>query len=302
MALFTGSGVAIVTPFKEDSSVNFASLERMIDFQISNGTDAIIICGTTGEASTLSDDEQIDTIGCAVKAAAGRVPVIAGAGSNDTRHGCELCRRSEKTGADGLLIVTPYYNKTTQKGLIEYYKAMAGSVNIPVIMYSVAGRTGLNIAPETVKVLTEVDNIVAIKEASGNISQVAEIAALCGDDIDIYSGNDDQVLPLLSLGGKGVISVLANVAPRDTHDMVTKFLEGDVKGAIDLQLRAIELIKGLFCEVNPIPVKAALNMMGMEAGGYRAPLTTMTDENYKRLEKAKKNYGLIKQKGVMDKI
>ncbi|MCD8215313.1 MAG: 4-hydroxy-tetrahydrodipicolinate synthase [Clostridiales bacterium] len=293
MALFTGSGVAIVTPFKEDGSVNFTSLERMIDFQIANGTDAIIVCGTTGEASTLSDDEQIDTISCAVKAAGGRVPVIAGAGSNDTRHGCELCRRSEKVGADGLLIVTPYYNKTTQKGLIEYFKAMAGSVNIPVIMYSVASRTGLNIAPETVKALTEVDNIVGIKEASGNIGQVAEIAALCGNDIDIYSGNDDQILPLLSLGGKGVISVLANVAPKDTHDMVIKFLEGDIKGAIRLQLKAIDLIKGLFCEVNPIPVKAALNMMGMEAGGYRAPLTTMTEENYKKLEKAVKGYGLI---------
>ncbi|MCD7904144.1 MAG: 4-hydroxy-tetrahydrodipicolinate synthase [Clostridiales bacterium] len=293
MALFTGSGVAIVTPFKEDGSVNFSSLERMIDFQINNGTDAIIVCGTTGEASTLSDDEQIDTISCAVKAAGGRVPVIAGAGSNDTRHGCELCRRSEKVGADGLLIVTPYYNKTTQKGLIEYFKAMAGSVNIPVIMYSVASRTGLNIAPETVKALTEVDNIVGIKEASGNIGQVAEIAALCGDDIDIYSGNDDQILPLLSLGGKGVISVLANVAPKDTHDMVIKFLEGDIKGAVRLQLKAIDLIKGLFCEVNPIPVKAALNMMGMEAGGYRAPLTTMTEENYKKLEKAVKGYGLI---------
>lgn len=293
MALFTGSGVAIVTPFKEDGSVNFTSLERMIDFQIANRTDAIIVCGTTGEASTLSDDEQIDTISCAVKAAGGRVPVIAGAGSNDTRHGCELCRRSEKVGADGLLIVTPYYNKTTQKGLIEYFKAMAGSVNIPVIMYSVASRTGLNIAPETVKALTEVDNIVGIKEASGNIGQVAEIAALCGNDIDIYSGNDDQILPLLSLGGKGVISVLANVAPKDTHDMVIKFLEGDIKGAIRLQLKAIDLIKGLFCEVNPIPVKAALNMMGMEAGGYRAPLTTMTEENYKKLEKAVKGYGLI---------
>ncbi len=293
MALFTGSGVAIVTPFKENGDVNFDALERMIDFQIENKTDAIIICGTTGEASTLTDDEQIDTIACAVKAAAGRVPVIAGAGSNDTRHGCELCKRSEKVGVDGLLIVTPYYNKTTQKGLVEYYKAMAGSVELPIIMYSVAGRTGLNIAPSTVKELSGVDNIVAIKEASGNISQVAQIAALCGESIDIYSGNDDQILPILSLGGKGVISVLANVAPRVTHDMVMKFLGGDTEGAKELQLKSIDLINGLFIEVNPIPVKAALNMMGMNAGGYRAPLTTMTETNYKILEKAMKSYGLI---------
>lgn len=293
MALFTGSGVAIVTPFKENGDVNFDALERMIDFQIENKTDAIIICGTTGEASTLTDDEQIDTIACAVKAAAGRVPVIAGAGSNDTRHGCELCKRSEKVGVDGLLIVTPYYNKTTQKGLVEYYKAMAGSVDLPIIMYSVAGRTGLNIAPSTVKELSGVENIVAIKEASGNISQVAQIAALCGESIDIYSGNDDQILPILSLGGKGVISVLANVAPRVTHDMVMKFLGGDTEGAKELQLKSIDLINGLFIEVNPIPVKAALNMMGMNAGGYRAPLTTMTETNYKILEKAMKNYGLI---------
>lgn len=293
MALFTGSGVAIVTPFKENGDVNFDALERMIDFQIENKTDAIIICGTTGEASTLTDDEQIDTIACAVKAAAGRVPVIAGAGSNDTRHGCELCKRSEKVGVDGLLIVTPYYNKTTQKGLVEYYKAMAGSVDLPIIMYSVAGRTGLNIAPSTVKELSGVDNIVAIKEASGNISQVAQIAALCGESIDIYSGNDDQILPILSLGGKGVISVLANVAPRVTHDMVMKFLGGDTEGAKELQLKSIDLINGLFIEVNPIPVKAALNMMGMNAGGYRAPLTTMTETNYKILEKAMKSYGLI---------
>ena len=293
MALFTGSGVAIVTPFKENGDVNFDALERMIDFQIENKTDAIIICGTTGEASTLTDDEQIDTIACAVKAAADRVPVIAGAGSNDTRHGCELCKRSEKVGVDGLLIVTPYYNKTTQKGLVEYYKAMAGSVELPIIMYSVAGRTGLNIAPSTVKELSGVDNIVAIKEASGNISQVAQIAALCGESIDIYSGNDDQILPILSLGGKGVISVLANVAPRVTHDMVMKFLGGDTEGAKELQLKSIDLINGLFIEVNPIPVKAALNMMGMNAGGYRAPLTTMTETNYKILEKAMKSYGLI---------
>lgn len=293
MSLFTGSGVAIVTPFKENGDVDFSALERLIDFQVENGTDAVIICGTTGEASTLTDEEQIDTVACAVKAVGGRVPVIAGAGSNDTKHGCELCRKTEKTGVDGLLIVTPYYNKTTQKGLVEYYQAMAGSVDIPVIMYSVVSRTGLNIAPQTVYKLCGTENIVAIKEASGNLSQVAEIAALCGDRMDIYSGNDDQILPVLSLGGKGVISVLANVAPKQTHEMVKKFLDGDIEGARKLQLYYFSLIKALFCEVNPIPVKAALNMMGLNAGGYRAPLTTMTEENYAALEKVMKSYGLI---------
>lgn len=293
MSIFVGSGVAIVTPFNNDGSVNYDSLGKMIDFQIDNGTDAIVICGTTGEASTLSDDEQIETIKYAVDRTNKRVPVIAGAGSNDTKHGVELCKRAQNVGADGLLIVTPYYNKTTQKGLKKYFESMAGSVDIPVIMYSVKGRTGLNIAPKTVKELSKVDNIVAIKEASGDISQVAEIAALCGDDIDIYSGNDDQILPVLSLGGKGVISVLANVAPRDTHDMVAKFLKGDIEGAKKLQLNALELINDLFIEVNPIPVKAALNMMGSNAGVYREPLVEMEEENYAKLQNAMKNYGLI---------
>ncbi len=293
MSIFVGSGVAIVTPFNNDGSVNYDSLGKMIDFQIDNGTDAIVICGTTGEASTLSDDEQIETIKYAVDRTNKRIPVIAGAGSNDTRHGVELCKRAQNVGADGLLIVTPYYNKTTQKGLKKYFESMAGSVDIPVIMYSVKGRTGLNIAPKTVKELSKVDNIVAIKEASGDISQVAEIAALCGDDIDIYSGNDDQILPVLSLGGKGVISVLANVAPRDTHDMVAKFLKGDIEGAKKLQLNALELINNLFIEVNPIPVKAALNMMGSNAGVYREPLVEMEEENYAKLQNAMKNYGLI---------
>ncbi len=293
MSIFVGSGVAIVTPFNNDGSVNYDSLGKMIDFQIDNGTDAIVICGTTGEASTLSDDEQIETIKYAVDRTNKRIPVIAGAGSNDTKHGVELCKRAQNVGADGLLIVTPYYNKTTQKGLKKYFESMAGSVDIPVIMYSVKGRTGLNIAPKTVKELSKVDNIVAIKEASGDISQVAEIAALCGDDIDIYSGNDDQILPVLSLGGKGVISVLANVAPRDTHDMVAKFLKGDIEGAKKLQLNALELINDLFIEVNPIPVKAALNMMGSNAGVYREPLVEMEEENYAKLQNAMKNYGLI---------
>lgn len=291
--LFTGAGVAIVTPFKEDGSVNFESLGNLIENQIANETDAIIICGTTGEASTLTDDEQIETIRFTVDKAAKRVPVIAGAGSNDTKHGMELCKRCEQVGADGLLIVTPYYNKTTQKGLIKYYTDMASASDLPVIMYSVAGRTGLNIAPATVETLSKIDNIVAIKEASGNISQVAEIAHRTQGDIDIYSGNDDQIVPLLSLGGKGVISVLSNIAPKYTHDMVMNYLNGDTKKATEMQLNCLGLVKALFCEVNPIPVKAALNMMGLNAGGYRAPLIEMEEENRLSLEKAMKEFGIL---------
>lgn len=292
--IFTGAGVAIVTPFNDDKSVNYDALGAMLEYQISNGTDAIIICGTTGEASTLTDDEQISVIKYTVDKVNKRVPVIAGAGSNDTAHGINLCKRCEEVGADGLLIVTPYYNKTTQKGLIKYYTDMASSVKLPIIMYSVAGRTGLNIKPETVAALADIDNIVAIKEASGNISQVAEIAALCGDKIDIYSGNDDMIVPLLSLGGKGVISVLSNVAPKFTHDMVMNFLNGDTTKACKMQLECLDLVHNLFSEVNPIPVKAALNMMGMHAGGYRAPLVEMDEGNYKNLETAMRNFGVIK--------
>lgn len=291
--LFTGSGVAIVTPFDENGGVNFEAFGRLIDFQIENGTDAIIVCGTTGEASTLTDDEQIDTIRYAVEKVAKRVPVIAGAGSNDTKHGINLCKRSEQAGVDGLLIVTPYYNKTTQRGLVKYYSDIAGAVDVPIIMYSVGSRTGLNIAPETAAELSKIENIVGIKEASGNIGQVVKIAALCGDSLDIYSGNDDQIIPLLSVGGKGVISVLANVAPRNTHDMVMEYLEGDRQRAIKLQLEAMDLVDSLFCEVNPIPVKAALNIMGFNAGGYRAPLLEPSEANYKRIEKSLKDYGLI---------
>lgn len=291
--LFTGAGVAIVTPFNEDKSVNYDALGNMLEYQIENSTDAIIICGTTGEASTLTDEEQISVIKYTVDKVNNRIPVIAGAGSNDTRHGMELCKQCEEVGADGLLIVTPYYNKTTQKGLVKYYQNMAGATKLPVIMYSVAGRTGLNIQPKTVLELTQVENIVAIKEASGNISQVAEIAALCGDSIDIYSGNDDQIVPLLSLGGKGVISVIANVAPKYTHDMVMSFLDGNIKKAAKMQTECINLCKNLFSEVNPIPVKAALNMMGLNAGGYREPLVEMEEVNYNNLEKAMKDFGLI---------
>lgn len=293
MSIFTGAGTALVTPMNADGSVNFPKMKELIEFQITNGIDALIICGTTGEASTMSDEVQIECIRFAKEVAAGRVPIIAGAGSNDTAHCIELAQGCEKAGADGVLLVTPYYNKATQKGLILHYTAVAESINIPIILYNVPGRTGCNIAPKTVLELSKVKNIVAVKEASGNLSQVAEIAALCGPDFDIYSGNDDQILPVLSLGGKGVISVLSNVAPQDTHDMVAKFLEGDVKAATKLQLDAIELISALFCEVNPIPVKAALNLMGYEVGSCKAPLCDMEDKNLETLRTALKNYGLI---------
>ncbi len=292
--LFKGAGVAIVTPFAADGSVNFEALGNMLEYQIKNETDAVIICGTTGEASTLTDDEQIEVIKYTVDTVNKRIPVIAGAGSNDTRHGIELCKRCAQVGADGLLIVTPYYNKTTQKGLVKYYTDMAGATDLPVIMYSIAGRTGVNIAPETVEILSKIDNIVAIKEASGNISQVAEIAHRTQGDIDIYSGNDDQIVPLLSLGGKGVISVLSNVVPKYTHDMVMSYLNGDVEKATKMQLDCLDLVKALFSEVNPIPVKAALNMMDMNAGGYRAPLIEMEDNHIAQLEKAMKDFGIIK--------
>lgn len=293
MSIFTGAGVALVTPMNADGSVNFEKMKELIEFQIANNTDALIICGTTGEATTISDEDQIECVRFAKEVAAGRVPVIAGAGSNDTVHCIELAQACEKAGADGVLLVTPYYNKATQKGLILHYTAIANSINIPIILYNVPGRTGCNLAPKTVAELAKVKNIVAVKEASGNLSQVAEIAALCGPDFDIYSGNDDQILPVLSLGGKGVISVLSNVAPKETHDMVAKFLDGDVQSAIKLQLGAIELISALFCEVNPIPVKTALNLMGYEVGACKLPLCDMEPKNLETLKTAMKNYGLI---------
>lgn len=293
MSIFTGAGVALVTPMNADGSVNFEKMKELIEFQIANGTDALIICGTTGEATTISDEDQIECVRFAKEVAAGRVPVIAGAGSNDTAHCIELAQACETVGADGVLLVTPYYNKATQKGLILHYTAIANSIHIPIILYNVPGRTGCNLTPKTVAELAKVENIVAVKEASGNLSQVAEIAALVGSDFDIYSGNDDQILPVLSLGGKGVISVLSNVAPKETHDMVVKFLNGDVQGAIKLQLDAIELISALFCEVNPIPVKTALNLMGYEVGACKLPLCDMEPKNLETLKTAMKNYGLI---------
>ena len=294
MSIFTGAGVALVTPMNADGSVNFEKMKELIEFQIANDTDALIICGTTGEATTISDEDQIECVRFAKEVAAGRVPVIAGAGSNDTAHCIELAVACEKAGADGVLLVTPYYNKATQKGLIMHYTAVAEAINIPIILYNVPGRTGCNIAPKTVAELAKVKNIVAVKEASGNLSQVAEIAALVGPDFDIYSGNDDQILPVLSLGGKGVISVLSNVAPKETHDMVAKFMDGDVQGAIKLQLDAIELISALFCEVNPIPVKTALNLMGYEVGACKLPLCDMEPKNLETLKTAMTNYGLLK--------
>ena len=291
--IFTGSGVAIITPFTE-TGVNFDELGRLIEYHIENKTDAIIICGTTGEASTMPDEEHCAAIKYTVEKVAGRIPVIAGTGSNDTPHAIKLSKFADEVGADAILTVTPYYNKATQKGLIEHFTAIANAISIPVILYNVPSRTGCNIKPETLKKLSEVENIVAVKEASGDLSQVAKIASICGDALDIYSGNDDQVLPILSLGGKGVISVVANVAPIETHDMVMNFLEGNIQEAKELQLGMIELCDALFCEVNPIPVKTALGLMGWNTGNLRLPLTPMEEGTLNQLKTALKNYGLIK--------
>ena len=286
MPIFKGAGVAIVTPFTQDDKVNFEELGKMIDFQIAVGTDAIIICGTTGESSTLTHEEHDECIKFAVEHTAGRVPVIAGTGSNSTAEAIRLSTHAQNNGADALLLVTPYYNKATQKGLIQHYTAIANSVDLPIILYNVPSRTGVNILPQTAVTLAKnVKNIVAIKEASGNISQVAELAALADGCIDIYSGNDDQVVPLLSLGGVGVISVLSNVMPKLTHDMVMSYLNGDVKLSRQLQLSVMNLNKALFCEVNPIPVKEALNMMGWNAGAVRSPLCEMEPQHKELLRK-----------------
>lgn len=294
MSIFTGAGVALVTPFKEDLSVDYDQLEKFIDFQIDNGTDSIVICGTSGEASTMSHDEQIEVVSACVSHVNGRVPVIAGAGANCTDEALNLAKRSEKAGADGLLVVTPYYNKATQKGLEEYYTTVGNSVDIPIIMYNVPGRTGTNIQPATaVKIAKSVDNIVAIKEASGDIGQVATLAALSDGCLDIYSGNDDQVVPLLALGGKGVISVLSNVAPRETHDMVMKFLEGDVKGSLDIQLKYMDVIHNLFSEVNPIPAKRAVAEMGYCKNIVRRPLTEMEEDHAQVLIQSMKEAGIL---------
>lgn len=295
MAIFTGAGVAIVTPFKENREVNYEQFAKQIEYQIANKTDAIIVCGTTGEASTLTHEEHLDVIRYCVKVVNGRIPVIAGTGSNCTETAIYLSQEAEKAGVDGLLVVTPYYNKATQKGLYEHFKMIADSVKVPIILYNIPGRTGgVNILPETiVRLCTEVENIVGVKEATGNISQVAKIMALANGKVDLYSGNDDQVVPLLSLGGKGVISVLSNIAPEQTHNICQTFFDGKIEESRDLQLQALNLIDALFCEVNPIPVKKAMNLMGMEAGPLRRPLTEMEEPNAARLEKAMKEYGIL---------
>ena len=289
--IFTGSGVAIITPFAKDGSIDFEELGKILEFQIENETDAIIICGTTGESATMPDSEHLSVIDYTVKKVNGRIPVIAGTGSNDTAHGINLCKAAEKLGVDGLLTVTPYYNKTTQRGLVKHFTALANSVKIPLILYNVPSRTGLNIKPDTLLELSKVENIIGIKEASGNITQVAHMAAKCPDMV-IYSGNDDQIIPIMSVGGLGVISVLANIEPKKTHDMCQKFLDKDTEGAMKLQLEAMEVIDALFCEVNPIPVKKAMSLMGYNTDTLRLPLCEISPENEKYLRRALVNYGI----------
>lgn len=293
MAIFKGAGVALVTPFKEDESIDFEALETLVEEQIAGHTDAIIVCGTTGEPATMTEEEKTECIRFVVEKVNHRIPVIAGTGCNCTRNAVELSKKAESLGVDGLLVVTPYYNKATQEGLYEHYKTIAASTKLPIIMYNVPSRTGCNIMPETAARLgKECENIVGIKEASGNISQIATLASLCKGVLDIYSGNDDEVIPILSLGGIGVISVLSNVAPQDTHDMVMEYLEGDREKAVQLQLSYIPLIHALFSEVNPIPVKEALNLLGKKAGLVRLPLTRMSEKNREVLERVLKEYQL----------
>ena len=290
--IFTGAAVAITTPFNLDGSINYEGLGKNIDYQIDNGTDAIVICGTTGESSTMSDAEHRECIKFAIDYTNHRVPVIAGTGSNDTRYAIELSVEAEKLGADGLLLVTPYYNKTTQAGLLDHFTIIANSVKTPIILYNIPGRTGMNITVETMEKLAHHKNIVALKEASGNISYTAQVAAACGDLIDIYSGNDDMIVPIMSLGGKGVISVLSNILPKETHEITQLCLENNFKKAGELQLKYLELINSLFCEVNPIPVKEAMNQLGMPAGACRMPLTKMTADNLARLLSAMQRLGM----------
>ena len=294
MSIFTGAGCAIITPFTAEGAVDYPALDRLLDFQIDNGTDAIIICGTTGESSTLSEAEHSDVIAHTVKYVNHRVPVIAGTGSNDTQTAIMLSKQAEDDGADAVLVVTPYYNKATQNGLKMHFKLIVEAIHVPVILYNVPSRTGCNIQPETaVWLARNVENIVAIKEASGNISQIGHLFAIANGDIDVYSGNDDQIVPLLSLGGKGVISVLSNIAPRQTHEIVQKYHDGDVAGSAKMQLEAMNLINALFCEVNPIPVKKASELMNLCGGGVRLPLTEIEAANAERLANAMRDYGLL---------
>ena len=294
MSIFEGAGVALVTPFHEDGSVNYEKLEQIVEEQIAGGTDCIIACGTTGEAATLSHEEHIEVIRFVCQVVNKRIPVVAGTGSNCTETAVYLSTEAKKAGADGLLLVSPYYNKSTQKGLKVHFSEVAKAVDLPILLYNVPSRTGCNIQPETaVRLCTEVENIVGIKEASGDISQIAKLMSLADGKVDLYSGNDDQIVPILPLGGIGVISVLSNVAPRQTHEICQKFFDGDVKGSCAEQLRAIPLCKALFCEVNPIPVKMALNLQGRQVGVPKAPLTEMEPENAKKLEAEMKKYGIL---------
>lgn len=292
--IFTGAGVAIVTPMNQDGSINYDKLGQLIDFNIDNGTDAIIICGTTGESATMSDEEHIECIRYAVEKVNKRVPVVAGTGSNHTEYAVNLSKKAEELGADALLVVTPYYNKTSQHGLIKHFTAVAEAVDLPIILYNVPSRTGVNIAPETCLELSKIDNIVAVKEASGNISQVTKIAALCGDNLDIYSGNDDQIIPIMSLGGKGVISVLSNCMPFETHEICQLCLDNNYDEARKKAYHILGFTNALFCDVNPVPVKEALNIMGFKVGSCRLPLVDMNDSNIEKLTNEMKAIGLVK--------
>ena len=289
---FTGSGAAIVTPFQKDG-IDYAAFGELIEYQLANQTDAIIVCGTTGEASTMPDNEHLEAIRFTVEKTAGRVPVIAGTGSNDTMHGVRLSKEAEKCGADGLLLVTPYYNKTSPAGLIQHFKTTAQAVNIPVILYNVPGRTGMNMSVDICRELSKVENIVAVKEASGDIAHAAKIRAACGDDLYLYSGNDDMIVPMLSLGGKGVISVLANICPRQTHEICQLYFDGKVGESAAMQLKYMDLVSALFCEVNPIPVKAAVELMGLAPGLLRLPLTEISAKNREKLKAAMQGAGLL---------
>ena len=294
MAIFKGAGVAIATPMKENLEVNYDKLDELLEEQIAGGTEAIIICGTTGESATMTEEEHAATIRFAIERVNHRIPVIAGTGSNCTRTAIQLSKEAQEDGADGLLLVTPYYNKATQKGLIQHYTAVAKSVDLPIIMYNVPGRTGCNIQPETAaKLAKDVDNIVAIKAATGNLAQESKTMALAEGRLDMYSGEDGLIVPLMSIGAKGVISVLSNVAPKQTHDICATFAAGDVAKAAQLQFKALELVDALFCEVNPIPVKHALNLMGWDMGPLRSPLCEMEEANLERLKKAMVNYGIL---------
>ena len=294
MAIFKGAGVAIATPMKENLEVNYDKLDEMLEEQIAGGTDAIVICGTTGEASTMSPEEHLSVIKYGCEVVKGRIPVVAGTGSNCTREAVYMSQKAEEAGADGVLLVTPYYNKATQNGLIAHFTTIAEAIKIPALLYHIPGRTGVTMKPETIVSLCKnVPNIVGVKEASGNFSSIATMMNMADGCIDVYSGNDDQIVPLLSMGGKGVISVLSNVAPKQTHDICQKFFDGDVKGSLQMQLDAIPLISALFSEVNPIPVKAAMNMMGKEVGPLRLPLTEMEDAHKEVLKQAMKSYGIL---------